>query len=35
VFTFFQPPGFSDQDFRSQTEALKKELGVLKRVLED
>ncbi len=34
VFTFFQPPGLSDEDFRSQTEALKKELGVLRRLLE-
>lgn len=34
VFTFFQPPGLSDKDFRSQTEALKKELGVLRRLLE-
>jgi hypothetical protein len=34
VFTFFQPPGLPDEDFRSQTEALKKELGVLRRLLE-
>jgi hypothetical protein len=34
VFTFFQPPGLPDEDFRSQTEALKKELGVLQRLLE-
>lgn len=34
LFTFFQPPGLADEDFRSQTEALKKELGVLRRFLE-
>ncbi|MEW6681904.1 MAG: SRPBCC family protein [Nitrospirota bacterium] len=34
VFTFFQPPGLPDEEFRNQTEALKKELGVLKGLLE-
>jgi len=34
VFTFFQAPDISDDDFARQGQALKKELGVLKGLLE-
>ena len=34
VFTFFQTPDISDDDFPRQGAALKKELGVLKGVLD-
>lgn len=34
VFSFFQTPGISDDDFARQGAALRKELGVLKGLLE-